>query len=128
MIILCPEQRSETSMLTQKQIAEKFKGQAEKHRTAWQEAGLAQAVQDLSRAVRDLKDAGINVSLDMTGFTGEMVFNMFDRSSGPLTVPVAGILHIGNVERLIGIAVRQGTPCLKLAFSDLDFHFQGGES
>jgi hypothetical protein len=117
------------SMLTQNQIADEFKKQVDGFRDSFQEVGLTQAIQNLSRAVCDLKNAGIDVSLDMVGHAGEMVFNMFHHGSGQLRVPVAGMLRIGNVEKLVGIAVHERSqPCLKLAVSELNFAFQGAES
>lgn len=111
-------------MLTPRQIADEFNLQTEKFRARGKETGFDKALQDLSLMIRDLKEAEIDVSLSMIENSSEQAFSMFPPIG--LAVPLSGILRIGGMEKMIGLAVMEnGRQCLKLAVSDFDIRFNG---
>lgn len=83
-------------------------------------------MQELSLAVGELKDAGIDVSLEIFGDASELAFAMFE---GPgMICPVSGVLRIGNIHRLVAFMTESADkPCLKLALSKFDIRFNGAD-
>lgn len=110
--------------LTPQQIREEFNQRREKF-AAWGETtGFGQALENLSLALRDLQDGGLDVRLDITGTAAEQAFALFPQ--GGITTPISGVLHINNIQYLLALAVRHdGKDCLKLAVSEFDIRFQG---
>jgi len=110
--------------MTPDSIREEFNTQHEKHEKQWSDWGLTQALEEISLALRDIRQQGHDVSLDMIGTPSEQVFSMMPQSG--MTVPVSGLLRIGGIDYLLGIVTKQnGNPCLKLCVSEFDIRFQG---
>lgn len=111
--------------MTPDSIREEFNAQQDKHEKLWSGSGLTQALEDLSLALRDLRQQGHDVSLEMISTPAEQVFSMLPQGNG-MTVPVSGVLRIGDIHYLLSIATKHnGFDCLKLCVSEFDIRFQG---
>jgi hypothetical protein len=92
-----------------------------------EKSGLGPALESISGMVKDLKDAGLDVSLEIAAGASEMAFGLFE--SNGMTVPVSGILRMGNIHRLVAIATSLGnTPALMLSMSAFDIRFEGNKA
>lgn len=110
--------------LTPQKIREEFNQRHKKFADWGDTSGFGQALENLSLALRDLQDGGLDVRLDISGTAAEQAFALF--APGGLTTPISGILHINNIQYLLALAVRhEGKDCLKLAVSEFDIRFQG---
>ncbi|HYD19068.1 MAG TPA: hypothetical protein VEF76_11375 [Patescibacteria group bacterium] len=89
------------------------------------DSGFADALQQVSLALGDLQEAGIDVSLEIFGDASELAFDLFE---GGVTVPISGVLRIGPIHRLFGIATKAGgKPALQIGLSNTDIRFNGPE-
>lgn len=105
-------------------IRDEFNKKKDSFRTQSEKDGLKDAVGILSRVVGDLKDAGLDVSLDLIAGGSEMSFYLFPNPS--LTMPVTGILRLGNMHRLLGVATElDKTSVLQVAISHFDYRLEG---
>lgn len=112
------------NFLTPKEISIEFSAKTAKFRSWAQESGADVALQNLSKAIADLKASGVEVSLVLGEYPSEQAFSMF--KAGGLTTPLSGILRIGGVEKLIALTVKENDePCLKLGVSMFDIRFNG---
>ena len=85
---------------------------------------MAGALENISLALRDLNQNGIDVTLEMLGTPSEQAFGMLPGVG--MTVPVSGLLRIGHIHYLLSIATKHaGEECLKLCLSEFDIRFQG---
>lgn len=110
--------------MTPQNIRDEFNAQKDAHEALWTKSGLNGALESLSLALRDLNQSGIDVSLEMMGTPSEQAFAMLSETA--MTVPVSGILRIGNIHYLLSIATKHaGEDCLKLCLSEFDIRFQG---
>lgn len=110
--------------LTPQQIRDAFNQHREKFAAWGTSTGFGQALENLSLALRDMQDSGLDVRLDITGTAAEQAFALFP--PGGITVPISGILHINNIQYILALAVRhEGKDCLKLGVSEFDIRFQG---
>lgn len=88
-----------------------------------EDSGFGPALKEVSRALDDLRRAGHDVSLEVFGDASEQAYDMFKRN---VTVPVSGILRIGDIHRLFAIATRvEDKPALQIALSHVDIRFHG---
>ncbi|MCE9507368.1 MAG: hypothetical protein K8R48_03490 [Alphaproteobacteria bacterium] len=104
--------------------------QQKESRHAWfAETGIITAIEALSKAVRDLRDIGVNVQLQLNGNASEDAFSLtktVTEIKGGLTVPVSGILKIDQVEHLLALSVKEGEAAvLKIYVSDFDYRGLG---
>ncbi|MDE1153886.1 MAG: hypothetical protein PW788_15240 [Micavibrio sp.] len=112
--------------LNASEISAEFNNQREKFGAFAGKTGLDTAVKDLSRLIGDLQGAGLDVELTLFGDASEQAFSLFE--TGGLTVPVSGILRMGPIHRLVGIATKEGNQnVVKLAISEFDIRFNGVE-
>lgn len=111
--------------LDQNQIRDEFNKQKDTFRTWGEQSGFAQALQDISQVIDDLKGAGLDIELEMLGSPSEQAFSMaLEKKSG--IVPISGILRIGQVHQLLAIAVKKhDQPCLEISISKFDIRFTG---
>ncbi len=110
--------------LTPQQIRDEFNQRREKFAEWGKTSGFGDALENLSFAIRDMQESGLDIRLDMMGTAGEQGFALFP--PGGITTPISGILHINNIQYLLTLAVRHdGKDCLKLAVSEFDIRFQG---
>lgn len=92
-----------------------------------EKSGMLRAIEALSRAVGDIKDAGHDVALTLYGNASEESFGIFSRGGG-LTVPASGVLRIGDSHRLIAIATKAGgRAALQIGMSEFDIRHNGAE-
>jgi hypothetical protein len=111
--------------LDNNQIRDEFNAKKQNFAKWLDETGLSNAIKDLSRAVSDLKSAGLDIDLQLFGDASEQAFGMFPRGNG-LTVPVSGDLRIGRHHHLVAFAVKvDGKPALQLGLSQFDIRFTG---
>lgn len=112
-------------MLDKKQITEEYNAQADKFRKWGDETGFNQLLRDLSKMIGDMKEAGLDVALDVQESSSEQAFTLFEQRTG-LTTPLSGILRIGSTQKMIAIAISQNNlPCLKIGVSEFDIRFNG---
>lgn len=105
-------------------IRDEFNKKKDAFRTQSEKDGLKDAVGILSRVIGDLKDAGLDVSLDLIAGGNEMAFYLFPNPS--LTMPVTGILRLGNMHRLLGVATElDKASVLQVAISHFDYRLEG---
>lgn len=110
--------------LTPQQIRDEFNQRREKFATWGKETGFDTALQNLSHALRDMQDSGIDVKLDIMGTASELAFTQLSHAG--ITTPISGILHINNIQYLLSLSVRHNNKdCLKLAVSEFDIRHQG---
>lgn len=110
--------------LMPQQIRDEFNQRREKFAAWAKTAGFGDALENLSLAVRDMQESGLDIRLDMMGTAGEQGFALF--TPGGLTTPLSGVLHLNNIQYLMTLAVKHdGKDCLKLAVSQFDIRFQG---
>lgn len=110
--------------MTPQQIRDEFNQKREKFAAWGKETGFDTALQDISRALRDMQDSGIDVRLDIMGTASEMAFSQLPQAG--ITTPISGILHINNIQYLLSLSVKHnGKNCLKLAVSEFDIRHQG---
>jgi len=110
--------------LTAEQIREHFNAQRVAHEESWAKSGLNTALENISLALQDLNNNGVAVSLEIMGTPSEQAFGML--SDAGMTVPVSGVLRIGNAHFLLSVATKHsGQDCLKLCVSEFDIRFQG---
>ena len=87
--------------------------------------GVTQAIENISQAINDLKDIGVNVELQMIGWPSEDAFALVKASAevkGSLIVPVYGILKVDQFEHLLAISMAENNnDVLKLYISDFDY-------
>ncbi len=106
-----------------KSIAEEFNERKNDFHQWGNEAKFLPLLQQLSQIFHDMRAAGLDVSLNITGDVSNLAFRMFPKG---ITVPIEGIVRIGANERLLAIAVKDRTgACLKLALSELDIRHDG---
>ena len=109
------------------QISATFNSQMQRFTTMLEKSNAGAALEDLSRAIADIRDAGYDVALTLFGTPSEQAFDLFPGSNG-LIVPISGVLRIGPIEHLVGLAVEiDKLPALKLGVSEFDIRFQGTE-
>jgi hypothetical protein len=110
------------------QIREEFNQRKQAFTKEHAENGLADAIEDLSRVVGDLKAGGLDVELEFFGCPSDQAFQLFP-FKGALIVPVSGILRIGRLHRLLAIATKvDGAPALRLGLSEFDIRFAGPQA
>lgn len=108
-------------------IRDVFNSEKDGFRSHAQKDGIAKALSGLSEILGDLQDAGIDVSLEIMGGASEQAFDLFKENS--ITVPVSGILRIGPIHRLLGIATKlDGKPALVIGLSEFDIRYSGPEA
>lgn len=109
--------------LTPKRIAEEYNQHSASFRGLGDNTGFTEALQQISQAIRDLREAEIDVSLDITGGASEMSFLMFKI---PAVVPIGGVLHIGSNQRLFALCTNdEDGRGLKLALTKHDIRHDG---
>lgn len=112
--------------LTTQEIREEFNARKNKFAAWGEETGFNTVLQHISTAIKDLREGGIDVSLEISGDSSEQAFAM--RKNSQITTPISGILRINNIERLFSITVKEGgKPCLRVSVSDFDIRFNGVE-
>lgn len=110
--------------LTIEQIRDEFNARKEKFAKWGEETGFNTVLQHISTAIADLREGGIDVSLEIMGDSSEQAFAL--RSAGQITTPISGVLRINNIERLFSITVKEGgKPSLIVALSDFDIRYNG---
>lgn len=111
--------------LSKGEIAAAFNAEKEKFAKFAADSGADRALEAVSRVLGDLQDTGLDVSLEIFGDASEQAFDLFN--SG-VTAPISGVLRIGPIHRLFGLATKvNGEAALKIALSDLDIRFNGPE-
>lgn len=81
----------------------------------------------LSEMTALLQAAGMDIRLTVFQSAAPMAFNFFTEKE--LTIPVCGILEIGETQRLLAIATRADKKkCLKIGISYQDIRFIGGKT
>ncbi len=72
------------------------------------EKSVIEAIEGLSFAVSALKDAGIDVSLDLNGWAGDQTFKMLNNEEN-LTAGFTGFLRLGTQEHIISLITQNST-------------------
>jgi len=122
-----PEPNKSLRRLSGDEIRDQFNAQKARFEKEHATNGLLPALEDISRAIADIKSAGYDVDLQIFGNPSEQAFAMFPRG-GDLTTPLSGILRVGRNERLFAIStVVNGEKALLLAVSDFDIRYNGAD-
>lgn len=104
-----------------------FNRNKEEFRSFTERSGIAKAIAGMSEIISDLRDAGIDVSLEMMGGASEQAFDLFKENG--VTVPVSGILRIGPIHRLVAIATKLNKEeTTVIALSEFDIRYSGPEA
>lgn len=113
--------------MTPQDIRKHFNAQREAHEASWAKSGLTGAIENISLALQDLRQSGVEASLEIMGTPSDQVFGMLPRNG--MIVPVSGVLRIDNIHFLLSIATEHNEEkCLKLCLSKFDIRFQGVEA
>lgn len=109
--------------LTPGQISDQFDGTRRGYANAARTHGFGPALEEISQAIADIREQGIDVSLEVIGDASEMAFSLFPR---PVVLAVSGVLRVGKIERLFGIATKvNGEAALEVALSNFDIRYEG---
>ncbi len=81
------------------ELVKQFNETAEEYE---KEKGLTEAIEGLSFAISALKDAGIDVSLELNGWGGDQTFKMLNDEQG-LRAGFTGFLRLGSQEHIISL-------------------------
>jgi len=122
-----PEPKNNLRRLTEGEIRDQFNAQKAHFEKEHAGNGLLPALENISRAVADIKAAGHDVDLQIFGNPSEQAFAMFPRTGG-LTAPLSGVLRIGRNERLFAIATKKDNEnVLLMAVSEFDIRYHGAD-
>ena len=114
--------------LDAREISDHFNAHRAEFEARHDKTGALAAIEDISRAIADIRAAGHDISLTLSGMPSEQAFDLFP-GSGSLTVPFSGVLRIGTAEQLVALATKvHGKPALLLATSEFDIRFTGPEA
>lgn len=113
--------------LPREKISEEFNASKREFAAYGEKSGFDLALQNISTAIGELKDAGIDVSLEVFGDSSEQAFDLFATSS--VTVPITGVLRIGPIHRLFALATKSdGKNALIIGLSNYDIRFNGPDA
>jgi len=112
--------------LTPGEVTEKFNARRNTLQENWEKSGVAGALQDISKAVKNLKDGGADISMELFFGSGYAGFAMFKAS---MSVACSGLLRAGNNTHVVALGIKEnGQDCLKLAVSVHDFRLHIGDT
>lgn len=115
--------------LEPREISEQFNAHRAQFEASHEKSGALKAIEAISLAISDIRDAGHDVSLTLSGMPSEQAFDLFESAGGRLIVPFSGTLRIGTAEQLIALATTvSGKPALMLATSEFDIRFNGPDA
>ncbi len=117
------------SILTPGQISAEFNTRKNIFSTYNATTGLNDVLQDLSRAIDALKNAKIDVSLEMSPAVSEQAFSMFVPFGANLMCALGGILKVGSAHYMVCLATeRDKKPVLQIALSKHDIRYNGSNT
>ncbi len=112
--------------LPREKITAEFNAAKDEFASYGAKSGFDKALQNISTAIGELKEAGIDVSLEVFGDSSEQAFDLFSNAS--VTVPISGVLRIGSIHRLFGLATKSGGKnALQIGLSNFDIRYNGAE-
>ncbi len=110
-------------------LSAKFRKALDDNRKWWTESRVTDALRDISRVlaeIRDLDGHDLDIHIDWSGGASENAFAMIH---GSKTVPISGVLHIGNRKHLLAISTQEGgNSVLKLYMSRFAIDQQGNRN
>lgn len=113
--------------LPREKISEEFNASKRAFADYGAKSGFDVALQNISAAIGELKESGIDVSLEIFGDSSEQAFDLFATTS--VTVPITGVLRIGPIHRLFALATKSdGKNALILGLSNYDIRFNGPDA
>ncbi len=113
--------------LPREKISEEFNASKREFADYGAKSGFDVALQNISTAILDLKEAGIDVSLEIFGDASEQAFDLFGTTS--VTVPISGILRIGPIHRLFALATKSDSKnVMIIGLSNYDIRFNGPDA
>lgn len=113
--------------LPREKISESFNAAKRDFAAYGEKSGFDVALQNISTAIGEMKDAGIDVSLEIFGDASEQAFDLFATTS--VTVPISGVLRIGPIHRLFALATKSdGKNALIIGLSNYDIRFNGPDA
>lgn len=113
--------------LPREKITESFNASKREFAEYGAKSGFDAALQNISTAIFDLKEAGIDVSLEIFGDASEQAFDLFPTTS--VTVPISGVLRIGPIHRLFALATKSdGKNALIIGLSNYDIRYNGPDA
>ena len=113
--------------LPREKISEEFNAAKGEFASYGAKSGFDVALQNISTAIGELKEAGIDVSLEIFGDASEQAFDLFPTTS--VTVPVSGVLRIGPIHRLFALATKSDSKsAMIIGLSNYDIRFNGPDA
>jgi hypothetical protein len=113
--------------LPREKISEEFNASKREFAAYGEKSGFDVALRNISTAIGELKEAGIDVSLEVFGDSSEQAFDLFATSS--VTVPISGVLRIGPIQRLFALATKADSKnVLIIGLSNYDIRFNGPDA
>lgn len=113
--------------LPREKISESFNAAKRDFAAYGEKSGFDVALQNISTAIGEMKDAGIDVSLEIFGDSSEQAFDLFPTTS--VTVPISGVLRIGPIHRLFALATKSdGKNAMIIGLSNYDIRFNGPDA
>lgn len=113
--------------LPREKISEEFNASKREFAAYGEKSGFDIALQNISAAIGDLKEAGIDVSLEIFGDASEQAFDLFGTTS--VTVPISGVLRIGPIHRLFALATKSDSKnVMIIGLSNYDIRFNGPDA
>jgi hypothetical protein len=113
--------------LPREKISESFNAAKRDFAAYGEKSGFDVALQNISTAIGEMKDAGIDVSLEIFGDASEQAFDLFATTS--VTVPISGVLRIGPIHRLFALATKSDSKnALIIGLSNYDIRFNGPDA
>lgn len=88
------------------------------------DSSIDDVLRSLSQSIEHLKNAGFDISIDISAYPNEMSFKMVEI---PSAVPISGIITLNNQEQYLFCIAREenGQKCLKLKLSMHDIRYTG---
>ena len=113
--------------LPREKISEEFNASKREFAAYGEKSGFGIALQNISTAIGELKESGIDVSLEIFGDASEQAFDLFPTTS--VTVPISGVLRIGPIHRLFALATKSDSKnALIIGLSNYDIRFNGPDA
>jgi hypothetical protein len=89
------------------------------------DADLSQTLALLSRALRELRDAGIDVAMTVHPYSSAIAFSF--SQDRPISVPLGGIINIDNTDFYFAIITsKNDQPCQHVVLSHYDIRLETG--
>ena len=115
-----------SKFLTEDEIKRTFQDFLNQKSNDDKKSNIDKALRNISKSVKRLQQAGLDISIDVHRMPNTMAFAMF---TPPSRVPIAGVIKISDVQLMFAIGEMEGNTkdilSLRLSYHDIRYHHQG---